>query len=922
MRVRKLSIFILFVFFSFTIFSQNLKNSDQLITGTLDNGLQYYIYKNVKPENRASLNLVVSSGSLNETDPQQGLAHFLEHMAFNGTTKYKKNDLVKYLQSLGLSFGGDLNAYTSFGETVYKLQVPTDKKELEEGIEVLREWATEISIDETSLNDEKNIILEEWRLRQGLSQRLGDSQKKAIFGDSRYFDRFPIGLPETIKSATPELLNSYYKKWYHPKNMAVVAVGDFNTKEVEEIIKKYFSYSPSTSFEPGNNYSIENHFKKNTVIFSDPELTNVSINFISRENNFSINSEETFKQLLTKQLLEEIMNTRFSFLSKQANSPINVGYSSSDRIGKFDYFNFITANIKEDKIDQGIEESFKILKSLAENKVSDTELSVEKAEYLSSLSQIVANRSSIQNNTFIEAIKDYYLYQDTFLEPEEELKLVEKTLPMISPEDIQKEAKNLYEKEMVIFFTAPKKDTLNLPDSKDIDTIIAKVKQAPVEKPISAYDNLNLDKMKLESGKIVSTSEKKDFKISKLSNGIEVFYKETPFDKDKIYMQLFKEEGSSNENMENYLNSLISSYLVSVSGVGKLSSDQLEIFMKGKNFSVSPYIDDYEQGFKIITDKANLETSLEFFRLMIANPKIDDNIFINLKEQLKEQIKNRENSPKALYSHKVKEILGNGNERRKPPTLDNLDKMSKNGALNLFKKKFSNFKNYRLIVVGSIDEATFNREISKYFASLPAKEPSDEVKSLNISPISGIKKETVVKGIDKKSTVTLIYPYEGKYSNINRNLYMAFSKVLDIILIEEIREKLGGVYSIYSVSDLEKYNYGENNLKIFFSTDTKRTQEVTNAVKNVVQNIIDGKIGEDKIKDVLENYKLNYETALKKNQFWSQYLYKKSFVEDYEVLTPTEYNTLINYNNMVNFLKGAIDPNNYIEVTLVPEKEE
>ena len=314
-------IFLILPLFIFASNQPNLQVSKNLISGTLDNGLQYYILKNKKPENRASLNLVVKAGSLYEEEDQQGLAHFLEHMAFNGTTEYKKNELVTYLQSLGLSFGGDLNAYTSFSETVYKLQVPTSKSDLETGFNVLKEWASEVTLDPKDVENEKNIIIEEWRLRQGIAKRVGDLQKKIIYGDSWYSKRFPIGFPETINSASSELLRNYYTQWYQPQNMAVVAVGDFNTEEVKSFIINSFSSLKNKSDVAHKSFDIPLNNKNSVTIFTDPELTTTNLNIMWKEAISPINSELVFKQNLEKILLNSIVNTRFSIFSKDKDSP-------------------------------------------------------------------------------------------------------------------------------------------------------------------------------------------------------------------------------------------------------------------------------------------------------------------------------------------------------------------------------------------------------------------------------------------------------------------------------------------------------------------------------------------------------------------------------------------------------------------------
>ena len=270
-KLKNFLFILLFTLFSLSLSGKNFENSKNLISGKLENGIHYYIYKNNKPENKAMLNLVVKTGSLMEEDNEQGIAHFMEHMAFNGTTKFEKNEMIKYLQSIGLSFGGDLNAYTSFDRTVYKLLVPTTPKELEDGIEVLREWASEATLSPQEIDSEKKVVIEEWRLRQGLAQRLGDVQKKALFEGSRYFDRFPIGLPEIINEADQNLVKGFYQKWYQPENISIIAVGDFDTNQIENFIHKYFNYQGTQKGKTPMEYSLKK-LKNKYVVFSDDEI--------------------------------------------------------------------------------------------------------------------------------------------------------------------------------------------------------------------------------------------------------------------------------------------------------------------------------------------------------------------------------------------------------------------------------------------------------------------------------------------------------------------------------------------------------------------------------------------------------------------------------------------------------------------------
>ncbi|MGL4904220.1 MAG: M16 family metallopeptidase, partial [Cetobacterium sp.] len=319
---------------------------------------------------RASLNLVVKAGSLLETEKEQGLAHFLEHMAFNGTTKYKKNELVKYLQSLGLSFGGDLNAYTSFSETVYKLQIPTNKEDLNTGFDVLKEWSSEITLDEKDIENEKKIIIEEWRLRQGISQRIGDIQKNIIFGESHYSKRYPIGLPETINSATSELLKGYYKKWYQPQNISIIAVGDFNEKDVENIIIQNFSSLKNTNEISKPEFQIPLPTKNNITIFTDAELTTTNLNILWKQNSKPLNTKEIFQKNIEKILLNSIVNTRMSILSKDKNSPFSYSSVYDFSLNKDINIFASSSSVKDNNIKETLTDVLNNLKDISLNGIT------------------------------------------------------------------------------------------------------------------------------------------------------------------------------------------------------------------------------------------------------------------------------------------------------------------------------------------------------------------------------------------------------------------------------------------------------------------------------------------------------------------------------------------------------------------------
>jgi zinc protease len=905
------------IMFSFIVLSTEFKTDPRLVSGTLPNGLQYYILQNKKPEKKAILNLIVKTGSIQEEDGDEGIAHVLEHMSFNGTKKYKKNDMIKYLQSIGLTFGGDLNAYTSFDETLYMLVLPTDDKvKYEKGIEILKEWANEVVISKTELESEKKIILEEWRLRQGLSQRLGDIRKKALLDNTRYYDRFPIGTVESIKNTTSERIKKFYDKWYHPKNMAVIAIGDLDIAQTENLIKKYFNYTPRSEYVKPDEYSI-NKTKNKYVTFTDPEITTTIFYITKIVDREIIKTKEAYKRSNIQLLLFNIINTRISNLTIEKDTPLldaNI-HSSSFNI-THDMISLGTA-IKDNSTKEGIELTYNIFKSTFEKGISQLELDLEKKNTINSFKNLLVNKDSITHARIAEEISRHYLTGESYIGIEEEFKVFSENMETITVEDLNNYFNELYKEESLYFITGSSKNE-SLPDDKALQTIIEEASKSDKTLDFDTTEVI-LPPIPIKDGEIISS----DGGIYKLSNGIDVAIKKTDFDKDKILIRLFKKEGSSNLSYNKFLNSIFAPTIIINSGVSNLTPKDLESFMKGKNFYLTPFISDYEQGIEIVCDEDGLIPALEYMNYLVREPKVDDVIFKNTMEEITESINNRGNSPGVIYHDEIVKIYSNSNERRLPLTLEEVKKINEEEILSTFKEKFDNFNGFKLIILGSYDESKIEGILKKYFASLPSNEHIENEKDLKIDVPKGIETKTLVKGVDKKATVTLIFPYNHIYGENERVLYAAFSKVLETRLIDEIREKMGGVYSISSHPSLSPNNYGENKLIIQFSCDTKRVNEIKKATLNVLKQMTTRKVPNERLLSLSNNYALSYRNDILQNAYWINYYYQKFTVgESFKIPTPKEYKTIITGNKLLDFSKKAINMNNYIDVTLLPEKEE
>ena len=913
-KLKSFLFILLFTLFSLSLSGKNFENSKNIISGKLENGIHYYIYKNNKPENKAMLNLVVKTGSLMEEDNEQGIAHFMEHMAFNGTTKFEKNEMIKYLQSIGLSFGGDLNAYTSFDRTVYKLLVPTTPKELEDGIEVLREWASEATLSPQEIDSEKKVVIEEWRLRQGLAQRLGDVQKKALFEGSRYFDRFPIGLPEIINGADQNLVKGFYQKWYQPENISIIAVGDFDTNQIENFIHKYFNYQGTQKGKTPKEYSLKK-LKNKYVVFSDDEIRYNTFTITKILDRDVIKDEKSMKNSIIDQLLFNILNTRLNNLQKESDTPFLQSLVYKYDINNTQDIFSAVAVIKNDELPEGITLLNNFLKSSAKNGVTDYELELEKENLINNYKNLVTNKESITHETYADSLVEHVMSGECFIDIDEEFNIYSTLIKNITTKDLNKRIKKIYKENSLYFLTTS--TSQNKINEKQLEELIKESKNS--NKIIDfSIKPVTLTPLKTSLGSFTKETDGKYL----LSNGIKVFSKKTDFDKDKIYIKLFKKEGSSSNDYTTFINSTIAPTIIEQSGVGNLKPTDIDTFMKGKNFSISSYISDYEQGFIISTDRKNLELALEYMNYLIYEPKVDKIIYENIISDLKESLNNRNNSPQIVYRDKIREIYSGKNNRKLPLSEKDLTLISPEKVLNIYKEKFSNFSEYNLIVVGSFTEEELEKNLKTYVASLPSKKSETTITPLDLKIPKNIVKEKIIKGVDKKATVTLIFPYNFKYGYEEKTLYNSFSQILNIALIEDIREKIGGVYSISSRTSLSPNNYGEDKMVISYSCDISRVDEIEKAVLQSLENLLYKDIDKEKINSVVKNYELSYNTEMKENSFWFNYLYQKITVPNYKLATPEEYKELVTKENIWKVNRKAINLKNYISVTLIPEKEE
>ena len=455
MKIRKKILsFLFFAIFIFSFGDIKVENPKDLIIGNLSNGMTYYIYKNKMPENRVSVNVVVKSGSLQEDDDQLGMAHLIEHLCFNGTEKYSKNEVVKYYQSIGLNFGGDLNAHTGFDETVYKIQIPTDDKEkFEKGIEVLKEMTFKPTFKQEDIDGEKDVVKEEWRLGQGLSERILKVFQKELFDGSRYGERFPIGDMDIISNTKREVLKRYYDRWYHPENMAVVMVGDINIEYAKEVIKKYFDYNETRKFIPREEYRLK-ELQDKYVVFKDKELTYVLLEITARED-YSFNSnEEQAKDFYENLIFKLLLSNRINDEIKTGNNFIYEGGYYNMELSK-DRLNTYYSVLNKNNIEEGVRKTINIIKDMAINGISEDELNAEKENLRSAFEDSLKNRDSLENESIIPSIRKVFLNNEVFVDADNILKYYNEFVKEITIESVKEQAIKFYKDNHSIILFAP-----------------------------------------------------------------------------------------------------------------------------------------------------------------------------------------------------------------------------------------------------------------------------------------------------------------------------------------------------------------------------------------------------------------------------------------------------------------------------------
>lgn len=895
--------------------------------GKLTNGLTYYIRRNDKPERKVELRLAVNAGSLLERDDQRGLAHFVEHMAFNGTTNFAKNELVSYLQTIGIGFGADLNAYTSFDETVYILPIPTEKKELvDKGLLVLSDWATGITFDPEEVDKERGIVLEERRLGQGAEQRMRDKYFPKLFEGSRYAQRLPIGTKEVLEKFDRRVLVDFYETWYRPDLMAIIAVGDLDVAEMEAKITRQFSVLKAKR-PPIKRSTFPIADTKGTLIEieTDKETPSTSVQLIYKKPAAKVRTQADLRAQLVKQFYNRLISTRLNETGQSPSSPFigaSAGFTTLFR--EKDAFT-LAGNTNPQKVKATIAMLLAENRRVQEFGFTKPELDRLKQSYLTNLESGYKERNKTQSYAFAGSYVNAFLTGEPAWSAEFNYRFGKHVVPTITLEEINALAKRTTTADnRAVIITGSANDAAKYPTRAEILALLKESETAKLTAYTETVTNEPLVKDLPASAKVID--EKRDEKLGitywTLSNNVKVVLKPTDFRADEIRMQGFSPGGMSLIDTEKARSGLYFDQIVGESGVGNYSRIQLGKMLAGKRASASISVGELFETVSGGSTSQDFEIMLQLAYAKFTGVRFDKTVFDSVISKQKMTIPTLTASPQYYFGEQVFKITTQNHPRAFSPfDMQNLDKARFQDIQTIYKDRFADASDFTFVFVGSFEPEIIKPQITKYLGNLPRTNRSETWKDWGIYPPAGPLEKTINKGVDDKSIVQIIYTGDVVYDkNENRNLTL-LGELLTIKLLEVLREEKSGVYGVNASGNMIKIPSGKYVFTVQFACAPQNVESLVAAVTAEVAKIQNGQVDEKDLGKVKEARLVRLDESYKENSFWMAII-NGNLMEGKDLLTSDEARARINVVTKVDMQKAAqkyLKPEQRLKFVLLPE---
>ena len=923
------------LFFACNIYAQQGKidNDNTIRKGILPNGMTYYIRHNAQTKGVADFYIAQKVGSILEEKRQRGLAHFLEHMAFNGTKHFPGNTLqpgiVAWCESVGIKFGANLNAYTSVDQTVYNISAAPVTREgvIDSCLLILNDWSHELLLTDKEIDKERGVIEEEWRTRRsGMAmQRLSEQAMPVIYAGTKYSDCMPIGNIDIVRTFPYNDLRDYYSKWYRPDLQAIIVVGDINEDKIEEKIKKLFAKIPLPQ-NPAHRiyYPIGNNEKMILYTATDKEQPTVNFTLYMKrdvtpkqERNTIQNYADDYKT----NILRMAINDRLEELSRTKNAPF---ISASVRSGNFflastkDAFE-LSGVLKEGKALEAIQLLVGEVERARANGITIDELKRGKAEMLSYAENDYNDRSNRRNGEFVEQCVQNFLEETPIIEPEKELEIVRKLDKTVTIDDVNALAKTIITNQnQVVTMFGPDKNTFKMPTNSSIENAILKAQKqhyTPYKTQNTLTERL-ITKLPKPGSIISERTYKYGYTEFTLSNGLKVYVRPTNFEPDEVNLKLFS-LGGKNIYPDSEMPNL--TYLMAgatIGGVAQYNDLTLEKMLAGKTATVTPFIDNDTRGMAGTSNVKDTKTLLELVYLYFTQPRKDPQAFKNLMEQQQEFLTNAHVNPMLAYNDTLHKVAYATN-RMASMDKEQLKRVNYNRIMHIYKELFANAANFKLILTGNININKLRPLLCQYIATLPSNNAKETIGTYEPKLVDG--KKTYI--FHKKQTTptaitTIVIKGKMEYNNRNELLMDAIGQLLRIVYTEKVREDKGGTYSVQASGDLQHHPNDEALLRIAFQTDPQKYNDLIPIVyKELEKMATEGPSQQDL--DKVKAYELKvYNQVLRMNNYWEYVLYTDLY-NGIDVDTDFRYIVEnMTCDDIRTTLRNLLNQNNCIEVTM------
>lgn len=897
--------------------------------GKLPNGMTYYIRKNEEPKKRAELYLINKVGAIQEEDKENGLAHFTEHMAFNGTKSFPKNELVNYLQRAGVKFGDDLNAFTGQDQTVYQLPVPTDSADIfNKAFVVLEDWAHNITMEGTEIDKERGVILEELRGGKGAQQRMRDKWLPILVGDSKYGKRNIIGTEDILKNFTHETIRNFYKTWYRPDLQAIAAVGDFDIDQVEKIIKERFGAIPAAvKPKPLGKFPVADFKGTRVAIVTDPEQPYMIAQMITKLPKAEEKTMGDVRESLKRNLFNQMLQARLQELTQQANPPFlfgGAGYGGF--IGDYDSFTNI-AVAKDGNLEMALKAVVSEGIRVKNFGFTATELERTKKQILASVEKGFKEKDKTKSANYVREYMSHFLEESATMGIEGYYAFVMEQLDGIKVEEVNAlAAKYLTSDNRTVLVLASEKDKAKLPNEA---TVLEWVNSAG--KDVKAYEDKVVNKPLVENlpkaGSITSTKQIAEIGATELtlSNGMKVVLKPTEFKNDEILIGARSQGGTSLYDDKDFMSAGLSDAVVEESGVGEFNSPALKKYLTGKVVNVSPFVSENEEGFSGSCSPKDLETAMQLIYAYFTKPRKDDDIIKGFMTTQRSAIQNMtaSPSPEKVFQDSLSIILGNNNFRRRPISVERWDMANADRAYAIYKERFADAGDFTFFFTGSFKVDQIKPLLEKYLAALPTQNKKESFRDLGIRSPKGRLDKKVYKGIEQKSQASLIFSGDYEYNDDNNWQLDALEEILNIKLIEVIREKESGVYGIGARATYGKIPVPRYNFRIGYGTGPERVEELGTKTLAVIDEIKKNGATQVDIDKFKAETRRSMEVQMKENGFWQGQLIN-AYTNGEDPKSVLDWEKQLNKITVSSTKATAnkyLNDANFIKVILLPEKK-